>query len=119
MTQNRTGGASGDAGAPVELTFQPIKPGEPRMNYTVKVLAADVGQVDFHVRYLDGDGKLLRETDVAWQNIMAGERRPIQEGQCYSDTHRFPEGTVKAETQLLRVTFSDGRSWTAGKYPAQ
>ena len=110
MTQNRTGGASGNAGAPVELTFQPIKPGELRMSYAVKVLAADVGQVDFHVRYLDGGGKLLRETDVAWQNIIAGEQKPIEKGRSYSDKHRFPEGTLKAETQLLRVTFKDGRS---------
>ena len=110
-----SGVAAAGSGAPVEFSTTPVKAGDVRMTYTVKVKADHVTQVDFHVKYLDGAGKVLRETDVVWQNIVSGEQKPIKKGETYTDKHRMPEGTAKAEAQLLRVFFKDGKTWSAGK----
>ncbi len=102
------------ASQPVEFSVMPVAIGDVRLSCQIKVKADHVTQVDYHVKYFDGGGKLLRESDVGWQNIVTGAVQPIEKGKSYTTKDRMPDGTAKAEATLLRVIFKDGKTWAPG-----
>ncbi len=97
---------------PVEFTFLGLADDGIDVRYQMKVGAAGVRQVDFAIRYFAADGAVVRETTVAWQNVVMSERRPIEPGHTYPATHPLAPGAVRCDTHLVMVHFSDGTKWT-------
>jgi hypothetical protein len=97
---------------PVDFQLLGIAPDHAHVRYKVDVKADKVSQVDFALKYLDADGKVIRETTVAWQNIVKSQQLPIDKGKSYDAQHPLAPNTAKCEAHLTMVHFSDGTRWS-------
>jgi hypothetical protein len=57
---------------------------------------------------------VLKETTLAWQNVVKSVRQPIEKGRTYEVKDELPQGASKAEYSLKRVIFQNGTRWNAG-----
>jgi hypothetical protein len=106
--------AAKDGEAPVEFTYLGVAPDKETISYKIKVnTARPISQVDIGIKYMDGQGKVLNETTLAWQNVVKSARQPIEQGRTYEAKDYLPEGATKAECALKRVIFADGSRWEA------
>lgn len=72
--------------------------------FKVKVNEEKVSQVDVAIKYTDASGKILREANFAWQNIVNGNQSPILKGQTYESKHKAPEAAIKCEVKMSSVS---------------
>jgi hypothetical protein len=103
--------SSGDA--PVEYTFLGMDLKNSVVRYRIKVdTQRPIEEVDIATKFIGANGK-VDATTIVWQNIVGSKRQPIVSGKSYEDTSYLSPGTVRVETRLLRVVYSDGTRWTA------
>jgi hypothetical protein len=102
--------------APVEYTFlgMDTKRAVPAIRFRIKVnTPKPIEEVDIGTKFIAGDGSVVTDTTVVWQNIVKSKREPIENGRSYDDTSYLYPKTARVESRLLRVVFTDGTRWDA------
>ena len=104
------------AAAPVEYTFLGIDKAASSVRYRIKInTPKPVQEVHIAAKFIAADGKVVNDTTLVWQNIVHSKRQPIENGKSYDDTSYLFPNTVRVESKLQRVVFSDGTRWEAPK----
>jgi hypothetical protein len=98
---------------PIEFTCLGISADKQSVNFNIKVNADKrITQVDVALKEMDDSGKVLLQTDYAWQNIVNSVRQPIEKGKTYLGEGYLYPGATRVECSLKRVIFEDRTRWS-------
>jgi len=114
-TQSSPSAASESTGAaPVEFFYGGITPDKTSISYKIKVNTdKPIEEVHLALKETDAGGKVVKQTMIAWQNIVHSTQQPIEKGKTYEDQMALDPAATKAECTLKEVVFKDGTRWTA------